>query len=56
MDFIKVTPVQDWVRPKNATDVRSFMGLIGYYRRFIQDFFKVAAPLTLLMKKNQSFT
>ena len=51
----KVAMVQDWSTPKNATDVRSFLGLAGYYRKFIQDFSKIAAPLTQLTKKNQSF-
>jgi len=51
----KVATVQDWPTPKNVTDVRSFLGLAGYYRKFIQDFSKIAAPLTQLTKKNQSF-
>ena len=55
VDPAKVATVQDWPTPKNATDVRSFLGLAGYYRKFIQDFSKIAAPLTQLTKKNQSF-
>ena len=47
--------VQDWSTPKNATDIRSFLGLAGYYRKFIQDFSKIAASLTQLTKKNQAF-
>ncbi|MDQ4222905.1 hypothetical protein RBK84_00810, partial [Pseudomonas aeruginosa] len=56
VDPAKVAAIQDWIRPKNATDVRSFLGLAGYYRRFIKDFSKTAAPLTNLTKKNQTFT
>ena len=56
VDPAKVAAIQDWDRPKNATDVRSFLGLTGYYRRFIKDFSKVAAPLTGLAKKKQVFT
>ena len=55
VDPAKVAAIQDWVRPKNASDVRSFLGLAGYYRRFIKDFSKIAAPLTGLTKKNQVF-
>ena len=51
----KVATIQDWPTPKNAIDVRSFLGLAGYYRKFIQDFSKIAAPLTHLTKNNQAF-
>ena len=56
VDPAKVAAIQDWGRPKNATDVQSFLGLAGYYQWFIKDFSKVAAPLTGLTKKNQVFT
>ena len=56
VDPAKVAVVQEWRRPKNATDVRSFLGLAGYYRRFIKDFSKTASPLTNLTRKNQTFT
>ena len=55
VDPAKVATVHDWPTPKNATDVRSFLGLAGYYRKFIQGFSKIAAPLTQLTKKNQAF-
>ena len=55
VDPTKVDTGQDWSMPKNAIDVRSFLGLTGYYRKFIQDFSKIAAPLTQLTKKNQAF-
>ena len=42
-------------RPKTPTEVRSFMGLAGYYQRFVQDFSKIATPLTKLTRKNEKF-
>ncbi|XP_073131819.1 uncharacterized protein [Henckelia pumila] len=51
VDPSKVEAVRNWVAPKNATEIRSFLGLAGYYRRFIQDFFKIALPLTSLTRK-----
>ena len=41
--------------PKNVTEVRSFLGLVGYYRKFIKDFAKISAPLTCLTNKNLVF-
>ncbi|RYE95918.1 MAG: hypothetical protein EOO78_22560, partial [Oxalobacteraceae bacterium] len=41
----KVDAVQQWPTPRSAGDVRSFLGLAGYYRRFVQDFSRLAAPL-----------
>merc|ERR1712080_521695 len=55
VDPAKVVAVQDWKIPKNATEVRSFLGLAGYYRKFIKDFAKISAPLTKLTKKNLAF-
>eukprot|EP00253_Pinus_taeda_P006100 PITA_06100 len=45
----------DWPVPKDVADVRSFMGLAGYYRRFMEGFSKVAFPITSLQKKGKSF-
>ncbi|XP_071920646.1 uncharacterized mitochondrial protein AtMg00860-like [Coffea arabica] len=45
----------EWKRPENPTEIRSFLVLAGYYRRFIKDFSKLAGPLTDLMKKNGLF-
>ena len=47
----KVAAVQDWPTPMSVTDVRSFIGLASYYRRFIPDFSNVAYPLTRLPQK-----
>ena len=44
----KVKSVQDWPTPQNATDVMRFLGLANFYRRFVKDFSKIAAPLTSL--------
>ncbi|XP_074351919.1 putative mitochondrial protein AtMg00860 [Apium graveolens] len=45
----------NWERPKTPTEVRSFMGLAGYYRRFVKDFSKIVVPLTKLTRKNEKF-
>ncbi|KAJ9544945.1 hypothetical protein OSB04_024652 [Centaurea solstitialis] len=55
VDPAKVEAVTKWETPKSPTEIRSFLGLAGYYRRFIQDFSKVAVPLTKLTRKNVSF-
>jgi hypothetical protein len=51
----KVEAVVNWVRPSNAHEVRSFLGLAGYYRRFVEGFSRLAAPLTRLTRKNEKF-
>ena len=48
----KVQAIQQWPIPSNLKKLRGFLGLAGYYRRFIRDFGKLAKPLTDLLKKN----
>ena len=45
----------DWKAPTLVTEVRSFLGLAGYYRRFIQDFSKIAKPMMRLLQKDEKF-
>lgn len=51
IDPAKVEAMLNWEQPKTPTKIRSFLGLAGYYRRFIQDFSKIAGPLTNLTRK-----
>ena len=55
MDPAKVTAVVDWPRPTNISEVRSFLGMARYYRRFVKDFSKIASLLTQLLHKNHKF-
>jgi len=55
VDPSKVEAVLKWERPKSATEIQSFVGLAGYYRRFIEGFSKIVAPLTQLTRKDQPF-
>ena len=48
VDLGKVDAVSNWRRPNTMTEIRSFLGLVGYYRRFIEGFSKIALPLTRL--------
>jgi hypothetical protein len=51
MDLAKVQAVRDWPRPRSRHAVRSFLGLAGYYRKFVRDYSSIAAPLTALLCK-----
>ncbi|KAL0544225.1 hypothetical protein IC582_019338 [Cucumis melo] len=55
VDPQKVEAVVNWERPASATEVRSFLGLARYYRRFVEDFSRLALPLTALTRKNAKF-
>ncbi len=54
-DPAKLEAVRDWPRPENVAEVRSFLGLANYYKRFVPDFSKVALPLTTLTHKAVAF-
>jgi hypothetical protein len=51
MDPEKVKAIMEWPMPKNAHEVRSFMGLVGYYRRFVEVFSKIEKPITTFQCK-----
>nr|GEX47643.1 putative reverse transcriptase domain-containing protein [Tanacetum cinerariifolium] len=55
MDPAKVEAITKWPRPTSVTKARSFLGLAGYYRRFVEGFSRLALPLTKLMRKGEEF-
>jgi hypothetical protein len=55
VDPEKIEAIREWSVPKNVTEVRSFMGLAGYYRRFIAGFSRIAHPITSLQRKEKKF-
>ncbi|WVZ51807.1 hypothetical protein U9M48_002917 [Paspalum notatum var. saurae] len=55
VDPSKVEDVLNWKQPETVTKIRSFLGLAGYYRRFIKDFSKTTKPMTSLTKKNVKY-
>ena len=55
VDPMKVEAVVGWCRPTNVTEVRSFLGLAGYYRRFVEGFSRIAMPLSRLTQKQVKF-
>ena len=55
VDPEKAEVVMSWERPKSVFEIRSFLGLAGYYRRFIEDFSRLAAPMTRLARKEVQF-
>jgi hypothetical protein len=51
VDPEKIKSIEEWPTPRNVTEVRSFMGLVSYYRRFIEGFSKIVHPIAYLQKK-----
>nr|GEZ97489.1 putative reverse transcriptase domain-containing protein [Tanacetum cinerariifolium] len=55
VDLSKIEAVKNWKAPTTPSEIRSFLGLAGYYRRFIANFSKIAKPLNLLTQKNKKY-
>ena len=55
VDPKKIEVVVEWKPPRNVTEVRSFLGLAGYYRRFVKGFSMITAPMTRLLQKNVKY-
>jgi hypothetical protein len=55
VDPSNIKSIMDWPTPKDVSDIRSFMGLVGYYRRFINRFSKIGCPITSLQKQGVKF-
>ena len=55
VDPHKIQSIKDWPVPKDAHDIRSFLGICGYYRRFVEHFSKIAKPITDLLHKDTKF-
>ncbi|GJU10512.1 reverse transcriptase domain-containing protein [Tanacetum coccineum] len=55
VDSAKIESIRDWASPKTPTEIRQFLGLAGYYQRFIEGFSKVAKPMTKLTQKSVKF-
>jgi hypothetical protein len=55
VDPSKIQDVLSWNVPMSVGDIRSFLGLVGYYWRFIEGFSKISKPMTELLKKDKKF-
>ncbi|GJY76154.1 putative reverse transcriptase domain-containing protein [Tanacetum coccineum] len=55
VDPVKIEAIKDWASPKTPTEIRQFIGLASYYRRFIEGFSKIARPMTKLTHKSVKF-
>jgi hypothetical protein len=52
VDTKNIEAMQDWIHPKTLKILRGFLGLIGYYRKFVKNYGNIAAPLTVVLKRN----
>lgn len=52
----RIEKVEKYPAPKNPKEIKQFLGLVGYYRKFIKDFSKIARPLTQLLQKSSTFS
>jgi hypothetical protein len=55
VDLEKVEAISSWKQPTSVSEIRSFLGLAGYYQRFIPEFSKLTRPMTKLLKKDKKF-
>ena len=55
VDLEEIKAIMSWERPKSVFEIRSFLGLAGYYRRFIEDFSRLATSMTRLTRKEVKF-
>jgi hypothetical protein len=55
VDPAKVMEIMEWRVPTTVTEIQSFLGLAGYYQRFIEGFSKIAKPMTSLLEKGREF-
>ena len=55
VDPEKIKSIKDWPTPTSITDIRSFLGLAGYCQKFIENFSRIACPMTSLQKKENNY-
>jgi hypothetical protein len=55
VDLSKIQDVPSWNIPASAIDIQSFLGLVGYYSKFIEGFLKITKPMTKLLGKDKKF-
>ncbi|KAJ4953627.1 hypothetical protein NE237_030459 [Protea cynaroides] len=55
VDSSKIAAIVGWDAPKSVAEIRSFLGLAGYYRRFVEDYSRIVVPLTKRTKKGEKF-